>query len=261
MYTLCLYFVLFSQLFCTTDIQTINYSPEHSLTIYNSPEKKGSGMPVFIILGNELKEDLIYAATARNLPVVAVYYNTINDVNNALRWIKENGREYNLSPDKLILCGAADGGTMAALAATAGSYVEGVTAQIELGPENAAVKAQNTEQSYQNAIAPMNPYNGKILGVIDLYGSVQLNGFAISNFITPYTPPFLMIYYSNDTTDDLHNAEAFYNILMTNLCPAGTTNCATQMVLIHEAGDGANAFSTPDIMNKIFDFIAACYIK
>jgi hypothetical protein len=150
---------------------------------------------------------------------------------------------------------------MAALAATTGSYIEGVTAQIEFWTENAAVKAQNTEQSYQNTIAPMNPYNGKILGVIDLYGPVQLNGLTISNFITPYTPPFLMIYGSNDNVVPLHNAEVFYHILMTNLCPAGTTDCKTQLVVLHGAGHGGNAFTTPDIMNKLFDFITACTIK
>lgn len=261
MYTFYLYMAIISRLFCATDIQTFSYTAQQSLTIYNSHLKEDNKEPVIIILGNGLKEEIVYAAIARNIPVVAVHYATICDVNNALRWIKQNGREYGLSPDKLILCGAGEGGTMAALAATTGSYIKGVTSQIEFGPENAAVKAQTSEQNYQNTISSMNPYNGKILGTIAFYAPLEFNGLTVSNFITPYTPPFFLIYGSNDPIVPLHNAEFFYHILMTNLCPPGTTDCKTQMVVLHGEGHGGSGFATPDILRSCFNFMTACTPK
>jgi hypothetical protein len=90
MYTFYLYMALLSRLLCTTDIQTINYSSQQSLTIYNSHLKEDSREPVVIILGNGLKEELVYAAATRNFPVVAVHYATICDVNNALRCLPIN---------------------------------------------------------------------------------------------------------------------------------------------------------------------------
>ncbi len=279
------------------NIEYANLSPEETLSIYTPGNENGDKLPALIIIGNdpEWKDTMMNNALKRGFAAVTVNYrNTvahpfpaqIQDINAALKWLRGYGRKYNISPEKFVLCGAGEGGYLAALAAVSESYIDGVMAQIEFGGGQTAVNAQNNEQQNQYWIELFNIFPGggskterqlsgkhpKVAGVIDFYGytrnpgkimitNADLNMHRIDNqtsvatYVTPCTPPFLMIYGEKDNIVPVQQAEELYKIIKKNLCPPGRDNCPTDMIIIPEAGHGGEKFTSAGIINKIFDYI------
>lgn len=278
------------------NIKYANVSSEETLNIYLPKNETGGKLAALVILGDGTwRDSILNNALKRGYAAVTVNYRSIKttpfpaaiqDVNAAIKWLKGFGRKYNISPDKLILCGAGEGGYLAALAAVSESYQDGVMAQIEFGSQPTNIEAQNSEQQNQYWIDLFNIFPGsnrqagrelsrqhpKVAGVIDFYGYTKNIGklqisnselnrakatvqTSVANYVTPVTPPFLLICGENDRIVPLAETKALYNTLRENLCPPGTGKCPVQLIVIPDSWHGGDKFESPEITMQVFDFI------
>lgn len=279
------------------NIQYASLSGEENLDIYLPQNPTGNQLPALVLIGDDDWQNTMVKYTLRQgYAAVCIHYRSvqqypfpasIQDVNAALKWLKENGGNYGMNPDKLILCGAGEGGYLAALAGTTQSYIDGVVAQIEFGTGSAAVTAQNHEQENQNWITLFNTFPGgknkeekmvarehpKVACVIDFYGFTKNTGkIDLSNsslnqqkadiqtapqtYATPYTPPFLMIYGENDAIVPMREVDSLYQCIKNNVCPPGTKECLTELMILPDTGHGGVQFETPYIISMVFAYIS-----
>lgn len=193
--------------------------------------------------------------------VVAIEHDTahtagVHDIISAIKWVKENGRKYRLNPAKTVLWGNSHGGYLAAVAACAGTYLQGFNTEMEFYDSDRMAQAQASERHLQQlatAFGADNTNNStKVQAVIDLYGYFEHNGGNVTPnlFITPQTPPFFLMYGENDQFVPYRQAEAFASELKSAI-----GNQFVEYLLLPSTGHGGGLFESPQFSRQIFVFL------
>ncbi len=142
----------------------------------------------------------------------------IHDCKAAIRWIRENAKDYNGEPDCIAVFGTSAGGHLAALLGTSGGVEEleggvgetGVSSDVQavcdwFGPSNLATVHANLPNE-------RNP-------VVDLLGAPVGEARELALLASPIThvdsgdPPFLIIHGTDDPTVPAEQSRVFYEAL------------------------------------------------
>ena len=224
------------------------------IAISNNGTKESSGI-------NQMLQALPYGYA-----VVAIEYRdslpqSAADIISAIKWIKTSGHNYKLDPHKIILWGNSNGGYLAALAACAGTYLQGFNTEMEFYTSDQMAQAQSTEQQLQKIATEIGADNTnnstKVEAVVDLYGfflppgeKSQFKDLNPSQFITPQAPPFFMMYGKEDKLIPYTQANEFASELKTAI-----GSSLVEYIMLPTEGHGGELFDSPQFSRQIFVFL------
>jgi acetyl esterase/lipase len=195
-----------------------------------------------------------YAVASINyrLSGMATFPAQIEDVKEAVRFLRVNAKKYNLDPDRFGAWGGSAGGHLVALLGTSGDVkeLEGdgpnkeVSSRVQavcdfFGPTDLAKLVGNST----NAQSP----------VLKLLGGPVADKKAEAERANPIThiskkaPPFLIVHGDKDTTVPLSQSELLHEALK----KAGVEST---LIVLPGAGHGGAAFNEPDTAKKIDEF-------
>jgi hypothetical protein len=123
------------------------------------------------------------------------------------------------------------------------------------------MQAQENEQKNQNYVELFNSNqtnkNTNVIGVIDFYGDLDnpKKYYTPINYITPLSPPFIMVYGENSTTTAKDYVTTFYQTLKNSTCPAGTKNCYTKLIRIKNSEHNNELFYNQMLIDTVFNYI------
>ncbi|MDD3364814.1 MAG: alpha/beta hydrolase, partial [Syntrophomonas sp.] len=274
---------VYSSLYKWTDIPYANVSPSQKLDIYIPDRFKGP-YPVIVSIhgggyctGDKVGSDALtaWAGRERGYAVVSVNYRLsgealfpaqINDVKAAIRFIKANASKYNLNPDKVAVWGSSAGGTLSALAGTAGDVKE--LQDLTLGNSDQSDRVQAVvnwcgpinlltmdEQYKESGVAgyPTNTptsYGSKYLGrqvnqVPDLARKANPE-----TYISPDDPPFFIQHGTTDIWVPVQQSEEFAAKLEAIL-----GKDKVELEIMPGVGHGGQPFNNPENTSKVLDFL------
>ncbi len=252
---------------CSLDI----YIPDNFAITKGGRGNSSTPYPAIIAISNNgTKEIDAIAQMLQALPygyaVVAIGYRdslpqSVADIITAIKWIKENGHKHKLDPHKIILWGNSHGGYLAALAACAGTYLQGFNTEMEFYNPDQMAQAQSTEQHLQKLATLLGADNTnnstKVQAVVDLYGyflppqgETEFKELSPAQFITPQTPPFFMMYGKEDRLIPYSQANEFASELKNAIGPS-----LVEYLLIPSEGHGGAIFESPQFSRQIFVFL------
>ena len=198
--------------------------------------------------------------------VVAIEYRnslpqSAADIITVIKWVKNNGHHYRLDSRKIILWGNSNGGYLAALAACAGTYLQGFNTEMEFYTSDQMAQAQSTEQQLQKIAAELGATgtnnSTKVQAVVDLYGyflppqeKSQFKTLNPSQFITPQAPPFFMMYGKEDPYIPYREANEFASELKNAIGAS-----LVEYILLPTEGHGGELFDSPQFSRQIFLFL------
>ncbi|MBL9213747.1 MAG: sulfatase-like hydrolase/transferase [Opitutaceae bacterium] len=178
----------------------------------------------------------------------------LDDARAALRWLRTNAAKYQLDPGRIVVSGGSSGGNLAGVVGTAprpagetvSSAVRGVidfygasdvlTMPVNVpGPErpDAVLAASNA---------------AKLLGGIVRDRPELARAMSTLYQVSADDPPFLIIHGDQDPQVPLVQSERLHAKLQ-------ATGVASELVVLKGAGHGGPAFATPEVKQKIRDFL------
>ena len=248
------------------------YIPGEFAVVKNGRGDASTPYPAIIAISNNGGKDAagisqMLQALDYGYAVVAVEYgqgaeNAVSDIISAVKWIKKNGSEYRLDPGKIVLWGNSYGGYLAAIAASAGTYLQGFNTEMEFYCSDLMAQAQASEQHLQQLVTQFGADNlnnsTKVQAVVDLYGYFDYKGSSVSPdlFITPQTPPFFLMYGKNDQIVPYAQAQKFANDLKSAI-----GSQFVEYLLLPSTGHGGGLFDSPQFSRQIFIFLNKVLFK
>jgi len=257
------------------DVAYANDSATQKLDIY-LPEGNGP-FPVVIaihggafMMGSKESGDLssMLKAVDKGYAVVAVDYRlsgeakfpaAIDDVQAAIKFIKENAAKYNLNSNKIATWGGSAGGNLAALAGTKGDKTNNtdVRAVVDwFGPiyfstmdqEFANLGATPAMGSTNSANSPETKYLGQIIGSAEAEPLVKLA--SPQTYISANSPAFLIQHGTIDKNIPITQSENFSQKLQTAI---GANKVTFEKM--EGASHGGSQFETQENLDKVFSFL------
>jgi acetyl esterase/lipase len=265
------------------DIAYATQSPAQKLDIY-LPDSSSGPLPVIVsIHGGAFmfgdKGDIqvvpMLEGLTRGYAVVSINYRLsgealfpaqINDVKNAIRWIKKNADTYNLDPNNIAVWGGSAGGHLAALAGTSGgvdfseqtaSEFAGISDSIhavvdwfgpihfsEMDPQFQASGKGKADHSAVNS--PESKLLGKKLAdVPELVAKANPE-----TYISAGAPPFFIQHGTEDPMVPFEQSARFFEKLVPVLGAENVT-----FIPLEGAKHGGRDFETPENLEKVFAFL------
>jgi acetyl esterase/lipase len=261
-----------------------NSSPAQKLDIYLPNQPSATKFPVIIsihgggfAMGDKgdgqltpmlegLKHGFAVVSVNYRLTSEAKFPAQINDVKQAIRFIRANANKYKLDPDHVVIWGGSAGGNLATLVATSGNdknfitesayvnYSDNVQLAIDwFGPidftqMDAQFRASGLGNADHNQI---NSPEAKLLGG----QPSQLNAIAQqanpTSYINLTTPPILIEHGNCDNMVPVQQSVNFYQALI------GQTNRPQdyQLVILDGAKHGGEQFNSATNLDLVFKFI------
>ncbi len=271
------------------DVAYATISPAQKLDIY-SPDEEGKGpYPVIVSIhggafmhGDKADGQLMpmleglkhgYSIVSINYRMSgeALFPKNINDVKAAIRWIKENGKQYNLNVNKVALWGGSAGGNLSSLAGTSGDVKE--LEDMSLGNANQSSRVQavvdwfgptnflamddqlretgNGKPDHSEANSPESKVLGQKITVIP----EKVKEANPETYITRDDPPFFIEHGTKDHLVPTQQSINFAKKLETVLGKEKVT-----LVLLEGSKHGGPAFETPENIKLVFAFLDT-YLK
>lgn len=225
------------------------------------------------MFGNKESGDtkiIIEEGVSRGYAVISIGYRlsdeakfpaAIDDVQSAIRFVRQNSEAFELDSTRFAIWGGSAGGNLAALAATKGSIEDGsqVHAAIDwFGPiqfdrmddQFEALNLNPQLGPTKASTSPESRYIGMAVGAEEAAELI----FAASpqSYITPDDPPFLIQHGTADrnipVTQSMNFASALSSVI-------GAENVTLD--IIEGAGHGGAEFETEENLNKIFEFLGS----
>lgn len=206
--------------------------------------------------------EMLYFARAGYV-VASIEYRTSNearfpapllDAKAAVRYLKAHAGEYCVDPARVFAMGESAGGTLASLLGTTagrpeferGDWLEqdsGVRGVVDFyGPslidDNAC--ATNDDVPYWTMEAFLGPH----------YTREQAAAASAVTYVTPRTPPFLILHGQRDPLIPLAQSQKFYEALRRNGVEA-------EFLQVEEAGHGDDRFYQDEVKSRILAFLNA----
>ncbi|MBP9780145.1 alpha/beta hydrolase [Candidatus Gracilibacteria bacterium] len=258
-----------------TNISYATDSETQKLDIY-IPTGSGS-FPVIVAihggafkLGSKTGSDVksMFSGLKRGYAVVSIDYRlsgeaifpaAIDDVQSAIVWIKQNGKQYNLDPSKIVLWGDSAGGNLAALAGTKGNTQSGTNVQVVVdwfGPiyfsrmdDQFALLGVTPKMGKTNTnSSPESQYLGKTIGTPEAESLVK--AASPETYISADDPVFYIQHGSADTNIPYLQSEELANKLMEVL---GKDKVVFEK--LEGASHGGDQFDADENLSKIFKFL------
>ena len=215
-------------------------------------------------------EIIIEEGVARGYAVISIGYRlsdeakfpaAIDDVQEAVRFARQNAQAFGLDSTRFAVWGGSAGGNLAALAATKGSTDDGshVHAAIDwFGP----IQFDRMDNQFEtlNLKPQLGPTNAskspesRYIGMAVNADEAADLVFAASpqSYITPDDPPFLIQHGTADRNIPVTQSVNFANALSSIIGAENVT-----LDIIEGAGHGGAEFESEENINKIFDFLGS----
>jgi acetyl esterase/lipase len=258
-------------------------SPAQKLDIY-LPDKPPGPYPVIVAIHggafmmgdkSDFQVNPMLQGLSRGYAVVSINYRMsgeakfpkdIQDVKAAIRWIKANGKKYELNKEKIALWGGSAGGNLASLAGTSGGVQD--LEDLSLGNADQSSRVQAVvdwfgpmdflamdEQLKASGNGPANHSDAqspesRIMGqkITEIPDRVKLAN--PETYISPDDPPFLIEHGTKDplvpTQQSIHFAAKLKAVIGEQ---------KVSLYLIEGARHGGSEFETSENLKRVFDFL------
>lgn len=207
----------------------------------------------------------VVAAVDYRLSAEAPFPAAIQDVKDAIRWLRRNAAVYGIDPARVVVWGASSGAHLAALAGTscdakdldddavANTGSACVSAVVDwFGPTDFALATQPTSPGAKKTAPSLIADMDKFLGCkIAQCPAATLRAVNPISYVGPHTPPFLILHGTTDETVPIENARALYDALRGR-------GVAAQMIAYPGLGHGFVGATTAQkqaILGTTFNFI------
>ncbi len=262
------------------DVAYADVSPVQKLDIY-LPSGGKAPYPVVIWVhgggwqsGDKAQCRPAQAGLPRGYAVVSVGYRlsgeatfpaNIHDVKAAIRWVRGNGAQYGLDPDRLALFGSSAGGHLVALAATSAgdARLEGpeagdpeiscaVRAVVDwFGPTNLDKMDDYYRQRGINSMRHSKPDSpaSRMLGAPVLDAPERAKAADPANYISASTPPFLIMHGKADGTVPYE-----MSVYLAEKLNAQREGLAV-LRLLEGLKHGGPEFFAPEVIGEVYDFL------
>jgi alpha-L-fucosidase 2 len=167
----------------------------------------------------------------------------IDDVRNAVVWVRQHANQYHVDPDRVVLIGESAGGQLAAMAALnpkPGGSVQGVVAFY--APTNLAALAKNSDLIPSQVRASL---MGTPLEALLLAGLRQLSPI---EKVAPGAPPFLLIHGTGDGLVPFSQSQA----MCARLKAAGSS---CDLIPVADAGHGIRWWDSPQYKTEMIRWL------
>jgi len=183
----------------------------------------------------------------------------INDVQSAIKFVKDNAAQYNLNPNKVATWGGSAGGNLAALAGTKGEVANNTNVQAVVdwfGPiyfstmdqEFASLGAAPAMGSTNTATSPETKYLGQTVGSTEAEALVKQA--SPQTYISVNSPAFLIQHGTADRNIPITQSENFASKLKLVIGADKVT-----FEKIEGAGHGGTQFDSQENLDKVFTFL------
>ena len=263
------------------DLAYGDLGPKEKLDIYLPDESQGPFPVIIHIHGGAwmfgwksadasidgLKRGYAVVAVGYSLSQEAKYPRQIYEIKAAIRWLRANAEKYKLNPDKIAVWGESAGAHLAALAGTTGDVNDledmsmgnsnqssRVQAVVDLfGPVDLINLARQREEAGMKNPFILDPNTcpeAKLLGAPVANVPDLARKASPSTFISKDDPPFFIQHGKIDDLIPYQQAVDFEEKLAKVL-----GKDKVQFELLDGVGHGGPAFSTPENLDKIFNFL------
>lgn len=192
----------------------------------------------------------------------AIFPAQINDVTNAIMFLKKNAHKYKLDSKKIALWGGSAGGNLVALAGTlcaSQEFLSETTCKVQavvdwFGPINFLTmdeqfrKSGKGEPSHSASTSPESNY----LGATITHIPTIVKQASPETYISPKTPPFFVQHGDQDPLVPLEQSIEFVQKLKNAI---GEKQVSFEV--LNGAGHGGQAFENRENLEKIFTFLDA----
>lgn len=194
----------------------------------------------------------------------ALFPAQIQDCQAAIRWLRAHRADYQIDPERVGVVGGSAGGHLSALVGTAGgkkvfSPIGGNEEQSDrvqavcdyFGPKNFASVMQQAEEdkNIKNIFqfnTPSDPYSG-LIGVSLINHPQQTAAVSPIHYVSPETPPTLMLHGTHDALVPYAQSEEFESALKAQRVPVWLQK-------LPGSGHGGGAFGKPQVTTLINNF-------
>ncbi len=183
----------------------------------------------------------------------------IHDCKAAIRWLRANGSNYNIDPDRIGVWGSSAGGHLVAMLGTTTGVstvtIDSFTVDLEgdIGDFTDVSSHINAVCDYfgpSDLLAFNNPDGPTIFALLGDSATVN-TGLAKSaspaTFVDPTDVPFLIYHGDRDLTVPIEQSQILHDLLMDNHVPS-------TFVTLEGSGHGGAAFSTTEVVDNIAAF-------
>jgi len=183
----------------------------------------------------------------------------IDDIQSAIKFVKDNANQYNLNPNKFAAWGGSAGGNLAALAGTKGDKTKNTDVQAVVdwfGPiyfstidqEFSALGLTPAMGSTNNANSPETRYLGQTIGSIEAEPLVMQA--SPQTYISVNSPAFLIQHGTADRNIPITQSENFASKLQLIIGADKVT-----FEKIEGASHGGTQFDSQENLDKVFSFL------
>jgi acetyl esterase/lipase len=211
-----------------------------------------------------LGEGFALASLNYRLSGEATFPAQIHDVKTALRWLRDNRREYRLDTDRVGVWGSSAGGHLVALLGTSGGVAslegaslgsEGASSRVQAvvdwyGPADLAQMLRDLEDQGCPTGAAVGGEStlGRFLGASPQERPDLAAEASPITYVTPDDPPFLIQHGNRDCTVPLAQGQRLHDRLEEVKGPGWTEWD------VFDAGHGGSPFRAPENLQEIFEF-------
>lgn len=189
----------------------------------------------------------------------ALFPAAINDVQSAILWIKQNGKQYNINTNKIILWWDSAGGNLAALAGTKWNTQSGTNVQAVIDwfwpiyfsrMDDQFAKLWVTPKMWKTnaSSSPESQYIGKTIGSLE--AETLVKEASPETYISSDDPIFYIQHGSADTNIPYTQSEEFANKLIAVLWKDKVI-----FEKLEWASHGGDQFDAEENLTKIFQFL------
>jgi acetyl esterase/lipase len=179
----------------------------------------------------------------------------IDDCRAAVRWLRENAKTFNLTPDRIGAWGSSAGGHLVALLGTLDPPdSEGTSSQVQavcdwFGPTDLLTMPPNTisETRTEADIAQSN--GAKLLGATVRDVPALAKQASALYQVSEDDPPFLIMHGEKDPGVPLSQSQRLHEKLL-------TAGAQSELKVIANAGHGGKEFQAPEAKQLVLDFFS-----
>ena len=180
------------------------------------------------------------------------YYDALEDINNAIKYLKENKKKYNIDIKNLIILGNSAGGYLTALYTI--KNPEGIKCAVDLYglSDLTKVGSDYDEECYRNHLTPNSSESMYIFGCYSGIGvgdnETEVQKANPVNYVTGKVPPFLLMHGDVDKTVSNSQTLLVHNALLEK-------GVSSIRYVLEGDEHGRGGFDSVDTLNTIIKFI------